>query len=155
MDFTMIIAFWGAIVGSVGLGWSIRTELQNKGRLEVNFSVWETLTEHGEAIIDSTHVRVFVTNTGRREIWLKNIAGKSLKKNLYFSPKSLLMQTSNPIKITPGQVVTFTSKPEEFKYEGRYLFAEDTVGKKYKFPRRKYKTFMKELSKHFSKVSKA
>ncbi len=144
INWTLLIATYGALLSTGSLSWNIFNELSNKGKLDV-------LCYLGQMAIDGQidqrdHLAYKITNKGRKPIVIGSIGGETKEKG-FFIPFPLGEKL--PKELKPGEFALFTScSPDTFEMLNdnlEYLCAYDTLGKRYKANKKEFKNVINSV----------
>jgi hypothetical protein len=138
IDLTTILATWGALLSSFAVGWNVYRDFSDKGRLKVDCYVGKHIMP-GVGVVKENILVWSITNVGKRPIIIAHIGGAFRKDEFILTTK-----TNLPHKLEPGEyIVENTNDLQILKEEVKELFAMDTLGNKYKAPRKRLKQAIK------------
>ena len=128
---TLVLAIWGAVLSTIAIGWNIRRDLADRGRLRVLCYLGEL--KGGIPPDDRTCLVFNVTNVGRRTTVVTHIGG-ALRKDKHFM---IITREVMPKALQPGESFLEYSHDLSVLDEGpTALWAVDSVGNYWKISRR-------------------
>jgi hypothetical protein len=134
-DATTFLAIWGAILATFTLGWNIYRDFSEKGRLKVDCYIGKHFNET-EGISKQDLLVWSITNIGNRPVVILNVGGA-------FTDSDFLLTTLHnqmPYKLNPGEyILEYSSDLSILTKNIKELFVVDTIGKKYKAPKKRLK----------------
>lgn len=138
---TVFLAIWGAVLSTIAIGWNVRRDLIDRGRLRVICYVGQLVGGPGPE--DPIAKLVYnVTNIGRRAIVVTHIGGE-------FSKDRHFMVTTRgqmPRMLQPGEYfLEYVDNLAVLEENPTALWAIDSLGKRWKISRRQLRLL---LSKH-------
>ncbi len=137
---TIILAFWGAILSSVLLGWNFYRDITERGKLGVHCYIGNIIIP-GSPTDDTEYLVYSVTNIGRKPIYLDFLGGSSSKdKDFLINPRTLL-----PKKLDAGEhFMEYTPDLSVLDDDLLFLCVRDTLGKVYKVKKSVVKDLIKK-----------
>lgn len=128
-NLTTFLAVWGALLSSVGLGWNLFRDLNNRGRLRVSCYLANLVSE-GEGVDPNTYLTWCVTNIGKQPIMVTHIGGARKDCHFMIKTKNIL-----PKMLQPGEYfLECSSELTILKDDLKTLHAIDSLNKYYKAP---------------------
>ena len=134
IDTTTILAIWGALLSTFAISWNVYRDFIDKGRLKVDCYIGKHIVD-GIGVVQDNLLIWSITNIGKRSVILMHIGGSLAKDDFIIDTKTKL-----PHKLEPGEYITeHINDLRIFKENVRALFVVDTLGKKYKAPKKRLK----------------
>jgi hypothetical protein len=139
---TVILAIWGALLSSIAIGWNIFRDLVGRGRLRVSCYIGNIVG--GPEGIDPNNYLVWsITNIGKEPVVLTHIGGGFKDKEFMLTPHAQL-----PRMMQPGEyILEYTNSLNLLEDDLKFLAAIDSLGKKYKAPRKQVRRLKKEYAR--------
>ncbi len=142
---TLILAVWGAALGTLTAAWNIYRDYTNKGRLRVHCYIgWIA----GGGGVDRTDRLVYsVTNVGRQPVMVTHLGGHSVGGD-----RSAFMIVPHdgtvPRMLAPGEyLLEYTEDLSVFDKPVKFLAAWDSLDRAHKCSRRDLKRILNEVRK--------
>ena len=131
------------VVSGIALGWTMYRDLADRGRLRVSCHIGK-IAQLGVGIVEDNLLFWTATNVGRQPVIVASYGGVRAK-----SPRTwqVLTQKLDPLPKTlrPGEVFSGCSPIAELQPDITELWVFDTLGKKYRAPRKQVRQVIKEL----------
>jgi len=139
---TLLLAVWGAFIGTVNLLWNIRRDLRDRGRLHVLCYIGQT--RGGSAGEDARRRLVYhVTNTGRRPIVVTHLGGAWSPKQHFLIPTAIPL----PRTLQAGDfLLEYTDDLSMLSPPPQALWAIDSLQRHWKIPRRQLRQILREAA---------
>ena len=146
INLTSLTAFYGAIVSSILLGWSIYRDLSDKGKLYVYCYLGKEAIP-GISISDELWLVYVITNTGKKPVIVTHIGGryKKTKKNENFT--DFMTSSFIKIKLEPGDNIVEKCKLSVLNKPIKHLWVIDALNRVYKINRKNLKNVIIEYEK--------
>ena len=139
---TVIIAVWGALIGSTTFGWNLYRDLTRKGKLRVSCWVGD-MVKPGVGVYPNKYLVWQITNIGNEPVVLIHIGGK-LNDGKHFM---IMMQQAPPVTLKPGDYII--EKDDDLNVlDGnlKVLWAIDSLNRHFKVPYKQIKRLKEEYA---------
>ena len=142
IDITTLLAIWGALLSTFAIGWNIYRHFSEKGRLKVDCYIGKYI-DSIEGVSKQDLLVWSITNIGNRLVIISNIGGA-------FSDCDFMLTTRNqlPHKLNPGEyILEYSPDLSILTKRIKEIFVVDTIGKKYKAPKKRLKQAIESAKK--------
>ena len=133
-----VVAWWGAIAGTVALGWNILHHARSKGRVKVE-GIYQV---DGSKPLSPPVFAVRVTNVGSRPILFQGVAIQTKKGT---APSHHFFPCENPIMLAQGKYfLQVIDRTGWIPATADRLYAWDSSGKHWYLSRRQFRWLIKQ-----------
>ncbi len=154
---TGLLAFYGAILSSVGLGWNLYRDLQDRARLKIEVHIRRIVRSPDgkwyqvkpdlpvEGASEKLFVVANVTNIGRRPVKWTGWGGEYHKPHQRGGNSFVILPTVLPIMLKEGESVSeMTDDLKAASADVKRLFIYDAAGKNWYLSRRALRKLKEE-----------
>lgn len=144
---TLILALWGALIGTLTAGWTIYRDVLDRGRLRLRVTignVWQG------GIKDEQYTAWFtITNVGRRPVIVTTVGGQYARTRRF-----LITSNDLPKRLEPGEQVMVTTKDFADFGSVQWLGAWDSLDDIYKVRPKELRVFKKMLAESLTESNR-
>jgi hypothetical protein len=139
ITFTQFIAFWGAIISSLALGWNILRRLQDRKKLKLEANIGTMLPGDPSKI----YFYITMTNIGRRPVFVTGW-GADLKKEKKEKRAVFIKAHDLPKLLKDGEAhMEYIEDLSIFSRNIKNVKVWDSTGKKWKISKKNFKRLLK------------
>lgn len=152
MDFTQILALYGAVIATFTGIWQLYTYVVDKGKLKVNCYVASIVSFLTEEEKKRRYFYFTITNIGKKPIMVRDLGGSYKEKNQHFC----ISVPGLPRELLPGHFINFPIEVfSEFNKDVKKIWVSDSLGTYYNLSNRELNQLKKDAQKYLKNSNNA